>query len=512
MAGTHRTLEDIDDDTLIVIFSLLSVKSISAMRMTCRRMATISYMRIVWHNAYVQRVLYEGFPFPHRPITSMDALELEHRVRHAIRLGTFWLSPSATPRKLSGFQASSGTGISDVRFLPGHGGDWLVTVSKGIWSMITCWDISSNEQTPSRKVAEWSPKGAIFTGFVVNSDPESEGIIATSVIAGSRHDIQILSIVTEDGGQAAFRTVCSINSPFRPITLQGDLIAFSNDSFETTIMNWRSGAAALLCSSEEPADQNFQYNRCLRVLFAHRSVLIVRARSVELFSQPSLHPPGAPSLSSHPIASHSFGWIDGVSVSPQLPDPHGDAPSIESLSILLRAESDNPWSSDAYTIDLFSIQPNPTYTDDTPASDASTAVSSPPAGPAALPYVFPPVHTMLSTPSVRGFLRCTDVVLGYHGTAIWIQPRPTRGADLTTFDVHASEAQAPERQRTGESLTAAVFAGPLHRRHPNANLGARMLWENADGGGNWNAIDYDEEMGRIAMGSTHGRVTVLALG
>ncbi|OBZ74688.1 hypothetical protein A0H81_05636 [Grifola frondosa] len=434
----------------------------------------------------------------------MDTPELESHVRHALALGKFWLSSDPRPRKKIDFQASSGTGVSDVQFLPGHDNRWLATVSKGIWSMISCWDIgSSSDQSanvPARKVADWCPKGAIFSGFVVNSDPNSDGNVATSVTTGggASKSIEILSISGRDGERPTFHSICNIATTFRPINMEGNIITFSDDSSDTVVMNWKANTIALLRSTEDSSDQHFQYNRCLQVVFAYKSILIVRARSIELFPEPELRSSDGQFVTHHPIAYHSFGWVDGVSVSPQLhcsasgiPDPH------EALSILVRAESDNPWSSDVHKLELYVLHPNFEYVD-----SAAAPIS---------PYLFPPVHSTLSSPSVRGFLRCTDIILGQYGTAIWIQPRPSRGPDLTFFDVHSSETQAPERASSRESLAAAVFAGPLQRNHAKLNLGARMLWTQTVDNSHWTALDYDEEIGRIALGSNQGVVTVLEL-
>lgn len=240
-------------------------------------------------------------------------------------------------------------------------------------------------------------------------------------------------------------------------------------------------------------------------------MLVVRARSTELFDEPELHP--VPTCS-HPTGYHSFGWIDGVSVNPQIGNEGGgnSVSPVEPLSILLRTESDNPWSVDTHTLDLYTLQSYASRTDDVSTSDdvsgprPSTASGLTPA------YVFPPTRSTLSAPSVRGFLRCNDIVLGSFGTAVWIQPRSVWDMDLTTLDVHASETQGSERQRTSDSLAAAVFEGPLHRRHPSLGLSARTLWADDDFGGNWTALDYEEVHGRVAMGSTHGTVSVLQLG
>ena len=127
-------------------------------------------------------VIEQGFPFPDLPLDSLGADDLEARTRKAYSLGRFWLTPSDSPSQLQSFAASSGMSISDVRFLHTHP-DWLITVSKGIWSVITCWDRGQRgaEVRLPRKVAEYSPKGAVLTGIAVNSVAGSEASLAVSI-------------------------------------------------------------------------------------------------------------------------------------------------------------------------------------------------------------------------------------------------------------------------------------------------------------------------------------------
>ncbi|KAI0323915.1 hypothetical protein GY45DRAFT_1332115 [Cubamyces sp. BRFM 1775] len=556
-------LLQLDDDTLLHVLGILPVQSVLSLRRTCKRLELLTRQRIVWQAVCHDQVLSEGFPFPHRHAATASAAELERLVLHALRLGRFWLRPSVKPASSLEFQASSGTGVSHIRVLPGHGGRYVATVYKGIWSMISCWDIgdrtSSLGTAPPRKLADWSPKSAIFAGFVVNSDPDSEAAIATAVqTGGGQNSIELLSIVDRDSASPSFRSVCNIATSFKPIALKGDLIAFSDDAYETVVMNWRQNTLALLKGSQQPMDERFQYNRCLHIVFAHRSILVVRARSVELFPEPELQPAQGSFTTYDPVGFHTFGWIDGVSVilqsdsmrSRDVPAKPEHAP----LSILLRTESDDPWASDVHKLEQFLLLPDPTFegrsNSENPVStgvvdELDPASSAPPAPASASPYVFPPVRAERTSPTVRGFLRCPDIVLGPCGTALWIQPRARTTAHLTGLDVHSSTAQvwdsfnpdyshldapddrsdahrtlqqvrpapsprAPDREKTAETLCAAVFAGSLQWRHPELlQPHARKVWAQPKDNCNWTAFDYDEERGRVALGSSDGSVVVL---
>jgi hypothetical protein len=108
----------------------------------------------------------------------MSISELERNTCHAFSLASRWLSGCSIPRRTSFVDATSSTSVSDIRFVPGHGGQWILTLSKGVWGVITIWDISAEPQ----KCCEWSPRGAIFNGFTLNSDPSSPATLAVSVL------------------------------------------------------------------------------------------------------------------------------------------------------------------------------------------------------------------------------------------------------------------------------------------------------------------------------------------
>jgi hypothetical protein len=132
----------------------------------------------VWTNTCIVNILQKGYPFPTVPLDSMSISELERNTCHAFSLASRWLSGCSIPRRTLFVDATSNTSVSDIRFVPGHAGQWILTVSKGVWGVITIWDISTEPQ----KCCEWSPRGAIFNGFTLNSDPSSAATLAVSVL------------------------------------------------------------------------------------------------------------------------------------------------------------------------------------------------------------------------------------------------------------------------------------------------------------------------------------------
>jgi hypothetical protein len=147
-----------------------------------------------------------GAPFPRSPpLDDYNAAALEEACVRAFHLGRFWRNQMADDQAnksiqtslgihMKSFEASGteGIAVSEVRFLPGTNGTRFVTTSKGIWSTLIFWDISSN--TPN-ELARWTCQGAIFRGFIVNDQPGAGGDVAISISRdGLVEDSVILAI------------------------------------------------------------------------------------------------------------------------------------------------------------------------------------------------------------------------------------------------------------------------------------------------------------------------------
>lgn len=105
---------------------------------------------------------------------------LERRTVEAFRLAQSWLLGTSLSRKSVTFDATSGTPVGYVRFLPGHP-QIFFTISLSIWSTITLWDLSDD---PPRMCSPWSRRGAIFQGICLNTDHHSEALLAVSYPKG----------------------------------------------------------------------------------------------------------------------------------------------------------------------------------------------------------------------------------------------------------------------------------------------------------------------------------------
>ncbi|THU89975.1 hypothetical protein K435DRAFT_760617 [Dendrothele bispora CBS 962.96] len=570
----HLILE-LSDDVLVYFFSFMSIPEILCIRKTCRRLNDLSRLSIVWIGACQSQVISKGYPFPRCSLQDLTQRELERLARRAFHLAQRWLQPGGAlcPCKETKFVVSPSAPVSDIRFIEGFEEKFLLTVSKGIWSVITIWDISPAldevviDNTPSdrspRKCCEWSPKGGLFTGLTLNSDLHSDAKLAVSIAMESGHQIQLMDISFD--GQLL--PICSVDIAMKPKTLEGDLLAMSDDFAQTTIYNWKTGDYAVLKHLQDQ-EGVWKQDHCIQVVFAHDSILVVRARSIHLFQQPVLKPAKDDAVIYLPIARHSFGWIDGVSVVP--PSSIHSSPLSESdklpppLTILVRSESDDPWTSDEHSLDLYTLMPsldlsncpsdegNSSNSNSNPAQvtlenssvTADTqipALADVPLDATPAPYHFPPLLTARIS-SIRGTLRCTDVVLGPCRTAVWIRPHDRSLSGLMGGLQNGEQYELPsylfeQTERSQEGLVCAVFPGPLCAKyvHPNPQevssrqsglstaQGAfnravdpgkkegdvRMMWMNELN--NWTTLDYYEAMGRIALGSGDGYVTLLEL-
>ncbi|KAJ7635754.1 hypothetical protein DFH06DRAFT_1220338 [Mycena polygramma] len=496
-------LHDLPDDVVIYLYDLLEVPGILTLRQTCKRMQKISELRIVWTNACTHQILRHRYPFPEVALDTLTVPALERHVRHAYLLGCRWLSGEPLRGCVhSEFEATSGTPVSDLRFVPGHAGNWLLLVSKSIWSIITVWEIFDSGAPPIKRF-EWSRRDCLLLSFVLNDDPASSAVLAVSIIQEGHTYIEILSLREEAG----FRSLGTIDSPLTPVHFRGDMLVLCDPIDVSVVVNWRTGASALLQRPQDASQTAISlHDHCIQVVVGATYILVVRARSLTLFPNPPLTTD--PPIVHAPLALHSFGWVDGVAVTTIIGDsPHPDSsststsPPVPPLSILIRPEPDDPWAADdAHSLDLYVLHPEPLLPNST-----------------LRPYSFPPVRTA-RVASTRGSLQCSALHLGTHGSAVWIEPHDRSATGL----LHDPFGAVP-LARQNERLVCAAFPGPLFRdlretaglessdsgEHEPVVVVGRTLRSNELN--NWKALDYDEVRGRVAVGSTRGRITVLSL-
>ncbi|KAK0433871.1 hypothetical protein EV421DRAFT_1718140, partial [Armillaria borealis] len=164
------------------------------------------------------------------------------------------------------------------------------------------------------------PKGAIFTGVKLNADPESEADVAVSL-----SQIIVLICLDDNGFLHEIR---SVNTDLRPLSMIGNVMALGDDVSKTLIYNLRITESADL---DDAGDT--QYDHCLQVIFTPPTILVVRARSITLYTS-----------TFNCISIQSFGWFDCAS------------PTL--TSIVIRSQTDNPWASELNSLLPFLLSSN----------------------------------------------------------------------------------------------------------------------------------------------------------
>ena len=222
----------------------------------------------------------------------------------------------------------------------------------------------------------------------------------------------------------------------------------------------------------------------------------MRARSICIFEEPQMVLPGDDLNIVLPRVFKSFGWVDGVSLAlgPSAPfSPIGSSQS--PLSLLVRNKGGDPWR----PTEQFQFMTLDADFNHTPGHTSHETSST---GHESLSFPFSLISTLSS--HHRGPLRCSDMVLGSYGTAVWVQPSDWAAAGLVTDD-NVMEQLSTVTSR--ETLVVALFPGLLNQGSSEAHV--KIVLE-CNGSG-WSCLDYDEARGLIALGSGSGEVTVYRL-
>ncbi|KAF8556548.1 hypothetical protein OG21DRAFT_1408858 [Imleria badia] len=477
-------LDGLNQDILIYLFTVLSIPEILLLRQVSRRLYIVSEQHAVWKTACTNKILRNGIPFPKRALTSFSAKDLERQTMRAYRLGLNWRSPTTTLHQVVSTHIKFGA-VEQIKFLSRRGRSWIITTSIGIW-----WTLCVRDCDSLHVVAEWSPGKALFNGIAVNSDDQSDAAIAISVHSAGNTTVELLTISDDDAGGVTIQPLRTLDTSNKPVALNGDIVALCDHDSETLILNWKTQEQALLKSSDTWQDKP------LHVVFAQGSIFVVRARSICIFEEPRMVLPGDDLDIVWPRVCKSFGWVDGVSLAL---GPAQFFPVIScqsSLSLLVRNKGSDPWrpTEQFQFMKLnadFSQTPGDTSQDTSSTSQESSS------------FPFNLISSLSS--HHQGPLRCSDMVLGSYGTAVWIQPSDWSAGGLIPEEHVIRQVYASMRSQ--ESLVVALFPGLLNQGSSEAHF--KVVLESNESG--WSCLDYDETRGLIALGSGTGEVTVYRL-
>ncbi|OJT03292.1 hypothetical protein TRAPUB_6070 [Trametes pubescens] len=232
------------------------------------------------------------------------------------------------------------------------------------------------------------------------------------------------------------------------------------------------------------------------------------------------------------IASYKWRWrIDTLVAQPRLsPSSLAHRTGTPLIDILIRFDTWFPWP--VNILHHFVLAPNPAYH---PAAD-----------PTALPYLLGAqdgpfmVHAL---PSPLRIFTPSDVALGAHGTALWIDaatdggaaaqagdhgqrvagkvltraPLPGLRARVRPGDDAVSPGLAAEVEGEGEEIqetgigAGAGADGVREAPGPTMRGGTAVsVFQAHEGEARWNRVAVDEEGGRVAVGHVDGTVTVMS--
>ncbi|PBK86149.1 hypothetical protein ARMGADRAFT_1035867 [Armillaria gallica] len=211
--------------------------------------------------------------------------------------------------------------------------------------LATCWLADSSNP---EECSEWSVEDAMFTGVKLNVDPKSEAGLAVSLFTS-------------------------------------DIITLNDGPSKMLIDNWMTEERPHLNDVS-----NTQPGHCLQVVFTLPTILVIRARSITLYNSMLTR-----------ITTHSFGWVDGASI-----------------TFCIHSHSDNPWVSQPNSIELYSLSCFPlTLTNNHPDMDFFNAPMPSSATSASRPLLYGSTHATLqwshagkSTMAVKRSLQPSSLV------------------------------------------------------------------------------------------------------
>jgi len=269
---------------------------------------------------------------------------------------------------------------------------------------------------------------------------------------------------------------------------------------------------------------------------------VARAKFIEVFNSPTDILTTESTLSSsnaslvvgdaqepivqHPVDSFSFGWLDGISISQDTTKP-------DSFFVLFRQPNEDPWSTHTPTLAFYRLEVNTT-------ADVEERLPLHPSTDGSISHLFSesflasvPLSASTS-PTSTSSSASTKLVLGHHRTALWLSPRPRESdstglvqMDLNRQEDWPSQARGIQtwRRFLGDDLVWASFSTMQTQSETrddddnrteaadeeDSKMRAFTRRISSSCGGVWTAIGYDEETGRVALGSRDGKIAFLRL-
>ncbi|PCH44533.1 hypothetical protein WOLCODRAFT_105275 [Wolfiporia cocos MD-104 SS10] len=527
-------------DVLLQVVQELDVRDILALRQTCRYLAEFSRERSIWHDALYAHVLDKGLPVPglrEQSIVSLTAEHLEDLTHKALKFHRNWTSANpAWTRRIELFpiglpERCSRTRTLAAHFIPGRGNQWLLTVTiydqEGLPRRCAfhCWDILSD---PPRCVAVMHRE--LVAGAVVNSDPSYPGILAIS------HRIDISSVAiyaidfSGDDPESAFKLLKEFPSRRALVLFQGRALLATDSDQIVRLMNVDTGELQTeLCvplEHDDPTRPN-EEQRCLGAVIFDHYIVTFCYRYTHLYSI-SCTAGDSGSKSRFPVASHKWPWrIDSLVACPRY-SPRSDRGSYPLIDILMRFDSYYPWPVNILHHFVLPSNPDASWSHQYPGTPTHSS-PAPASSPLTIPLgvatsAMPQMARSIDSP-VRLFTP-SNLMLGTRGTALWLDTQGNEGRQRiagcilrpptlssgpsppSTYVI--SFALAPQGEPTSATFVEAEGAAWVYSPAEGGSStdAGTMVFHVQMEDDSWTKVEVDEEEGRIAVGTTCGKVLV----
>ncbi|TCD60584.1 hypothetical protein EIP91_009842 [Steccherinum ochraceum] len=434
------------DDVLLLIIGFANVKEILTLRKTSKRLYSMTKLRWVWSNAMKRHIIDKGLPVPaadgiKQP--SVSAVDLESRIVHAAKFHENWYSDRPTPRRTIIFRDGHLGSVSQVLFLPGRDGQYLVTVAR---KMITCWEVPL-DGSDAYRLAEWRCEPELtIEKVVVNEDATSTATMAC--ICGHSEtmyaELNVLTLDTFHGRlmpRSVLRSTRNIAFPLH--CMRGDWVAFGEP-----LLIWHMSTVNPI-RTRNLTDET----KVLAAKFIGDYLIVVRQSSVQVLGYNQIDGVGNPLIPGH-SAGLAYLAKEAVIVSRQPAD--GASWPSEPVSVVMRCTDDG-----FDTIRQYDLPPNP---------KAQLPLKS--ASPLPDQYGYPCLFPLHYTRALGVAPSATNLMVGQNGKGMWMETRNVTTSRRTVyparclvgFDVTRNGARLACGAMEGESNDLRVSKNELYAR------------------------------------------------
>ncbi|KAG8897393.1 hypothetical protein FRC00_004329 [Tulasnella sp. 408] len=255
----NEIFDSLPEDIYDEIFSHLTIREILELRTVCKAFLRATQLRQVWFRAIHRQILGENLTLARqrKPLGELETKELEYLARRTMKLAKNMAAHSPRPTSYAtvrdqfrGNEQQSGAEIyiTQVMLMDGLAGSkWLLCMSGGF--KISVWEILPDPVScvPAGRWDNASP----MLDVKLNTVPDAEGRLAITMQdrgqPGSYRCVIMKLSPLESGKIPAFTTLDILPKPTGSLVyFRGDLIFFFRRRLgNITVINWRTKAEAV---------------------------------------------------------------------------------------------------------------------------------------------------------------------------------------------------------------------------------------------------------------------------